>query len=183
MSEQPAGAKARSSDRPSPPTSGPAVALEHNQGGIALASAPCLDPPGMSEGCKATAACIPDLASVRERDFIDHYLAWWSDRQDDLRSLDQRGFSGVIDRWAAAGNRRSYLPETLVYERVLDVLGADLRTRLERLAAAERQGLVDIYHSWGDRYSPSLMDLERQSEDAAARLKARLKELGYTGPA
>ncbi|MHA4777443.1 type I restriction-modification system subunit M [Streptomyces sp. MSC1_001] len=187
----------------------------------------------LSEGCEATAARIPDLASVRERDFIDHYLvwwkgmesriadlagtgklsmsrprlmasfrehllaegildryqlagvfaAWWSDRQDDLRSLDQRGFSGVIDRWAAADNRRSYLPETLVYERVLDVLGDDLRTRLERLVAAERQGLVDIYHSWGDRYSTSLKDLERQSEDAAARLRARLKELGYTGPA
>ncbi|MER7908206.1 class I SAM-dependent DNA methyltransferase [Streptomyces sp. NPDC096068] len=133
------------------------------------------------------------MASFREHllpeGILDRYqlagvfAAWWSDRQDDLRSLDQRGFSGVIDRWAAAGNRRSYLPETLVYERVLDVLGADLRTRLERLAAAERQGLVDIYHSWGDRYSTSLMDLERQSEDAAARLKARLKELGYTGPA
>ncbi|MET8969191.1 type I restriction-modification system subunit M [Streptomyces hydrogenans] len=187
----------------------------------------------LSEGCEATAARIPDLASVRERDFIDHYLvwwkrtesriadlagtgklsmsrsrlmasfrehllaeeildryqlagvfaAWWSDRKDDLRSLDQRGFSGVIDRWAAADNRRSYLPETLMRERVLDVLGDDLRTRLERLAAAERQGLVDIYRSWGDRYSTSLTDLERQSEDAAARLKARLKELGYTGPA
>jgi type I restriction enzyme M protein len=184
----------------------------------------------LSEGCEATAARIPDLAAVRERDFIDHcrawwkgmesriadlagtgkllmlrprlmasfreellaegildryqlaggFAAWWSDRHDDLRSLDDRGFSGVIDRWAAADGQRSYLPETLAYERVLDVLGDDLRTRMERLVAAERQGLVDIYRSWGDRYATSLTDLERQSEDAAARLRARLKELGYT---
>ncbi|MEV5644033.1 class I SAM-dependent DNA methyltransferase [Streptomyces flaveolus] len=186
-----------------------------------------------SEGCEATAARIPDLAAVRERDFIDHYrawwkemesrivdlagkrrllmsrprlmasfreelltegildryqlagvfAAWWSERQNDLRSLDHRGFSGVITRWAAADGQRSYLPETLARIRVLEVLGDDLRTRLERLVAAERQGLVDIYRSWGDRYATSLADLERQSEAAAARLRARLQELGYTGPA
>jgi type I restriction enzyme M protein len=186
-----------------------------------------------SEGCEATAARIPDLAAVRERDFIDHYrawwkemesrivdlagkrrllmsrprlmasfreelltegildryqlagvfAAWWSERQNDLRSLDHRGFSGVITRWAAADGQRSYLPEALARIRVLEVLGDDLRTRLERLVAAERQGLVDIYRSWGDRYATSLADLERQSEAAAARLRARLQELGYTGPA
>ncbi|WP_327168493.1 class I SAM-dependent DNA methyltransferase [Streptomyces subrutilus] len=185
----------------------------------------------LSEGCEATAARIPGLAVVRERDFTDHcrawwngmesriadlagtgkllmlrprlmasfreellaeeildryqlagvFAAWWSDRHDDLRSLDHRGFSGVIDRWAAADGQRSHLPETLARERVLDVLGDDLRTRLERLVAAERQGLVDVYRSWGDRYATSLTDLERQSDDAAARLRARLKELGYTG--
>ncbi|MFI2350976.1 N-6 DNA methylase [Streptomyces sp. NPDC019443] len=187
----------------------------------------------LSEGCGATAARIPELAAVRERDFINHcrawwegtesriaelagsgkllmlrprlvasfreellpegildryqlagvFAAWWSDRHDDLRSLDQRGFFGVIDRWAAADGQRSYLPETLARERVLDVLGDDLRSRMERLVAAERQGLVDVYRSWGDRYATSLTDLERQSEDTAARLRARLEALGYTGPA
>ncbi|MEV7286926.1 class I SAM-dependent DNA methyltransferase [Streptomyces sp. NPDC093252] len=187
----------------------------------------------LSEGCEATAARIPGLAAVRERNFIDHcrawwagtesrfadlagtgrllmlrsrlmasfreellaegildryqlagvFAAWWSDRHDDLRSLDHRGFSGVIDRWAAADGQRSYRPEGLARERVLDVLGDDLRTRAERLVAAERQRLVNVYQSWGDRYATSFADLERQSEDAAARLRARLKELGYTGPA
>jgi type I restriction enzyme M protein len=65
-------------------------------------------------------------------------------------------------------------------ERVLDVLGEDLRSRVEKLVVAERQGLVDVYRSWGDRYETSLMDLERQSEAAAARLGARLDELGHT---
>ncbi|AKG43867.1 Type I restriction-modification system, M subunit [Streptomyces xiamenensis] len=133
------------------------------------------------------------MASFREEllkeGILDRYqlagvfAAWWSGRQDDLRSLDHRGFSGVIDRWAAADGQRSYLPEPLAHIRVLEVLGDDLRTRLERLVAEERQGLVDLYLSWGDRYAISLADLERQSEAAAARLRARLQDLGYTGPA
>lgn len=130
------------------------------------------------------------MASFREEllpaGILDQYqltgafAAWWSDRQDDLRSLDHRGFPGVIDRWAASDDRASYLPETLARERVLVVLGDDLRSRVERLVAAERQGLVDVYRSWGDRYATSLTDLERQSEATAARLRYRLEELGYT---
>lgn len=131
------------------------------------------------------------MASFRERllplGILDHYqltgvfAAWWSDRQDDLRSLDHRGFLGVIDRWAAAtDDRPSYLPDSLARERVLEVLGEDLRSRVERLVATERQGLVDLYRSWGDRYATSLVDLERENEAAAARLSFRLRELGYT---
>ncbi|WP_328920706.1 type I restriction-modification system subunit M [Streptomyces sp. NBC_00208] len=109
------------------------------------------------------------------------FAAWWSNRHDDLRSLDLHGFPGVIDRWATAdGRQSSYLPQNMARERVLDVLGVDLRSRVEKLVVAERQGLVNVYRSWGDRYETSLMDLERQSEAAAARLGARLEELGYT---
>lgn len=121
------------------------------------------------------------LAGILDRyQLTGAFAAWWADWQDDLRSLDLRGFPGVIDRWAAADGRPSYLPESLARERVLDVLGKDLCSRVERLVAAERQGLVDVYRSWGDRYGTSFTDLERQSEAAAARLRARLEELGYT---
>ncbi|MFD3732900.1 N-6 DNA methylase [Streptomyces sp. NPDC058632] len=130
------------------------------------------------------------MASFREEllpaGILDRYqltgafAAWWAVRQDDLRSLERRGFPGVIDRWTVADGRPSYLPESLACERVLDVLGKDLCDRVERLAAAERQGLVDLYRSWGDRYGTSYTDLERQSEAAAERLRARLEELGYT---
>ncbi|MET8408591.1 N-6 DNA methylase [Streptomyces sp. NPDC005195] len=108
------------------------------------------------------------------------FAAWWALRHDDLRSLDLRGFSGVIDRWAAADGRPSYLPDSLARERVLDVLGNDLCSRVERLTAAERQGIVDVYRSWGDRYETSFTDLERQSKEAAVRLRVRLEDLGYT---
>ena len=130
------------------------------------------------------------MASFREEllpaGILDRYqltgafAAWWAVRQDDLRSLDLRGFPGLIDRWAAADGRPSYLPESLARERVLDVLGNDLCSRVERLAAAERQAMVDVYRSWGDRYGTSFTDLERQNEAAAARLRVRLEELGYT---
>ncbi|MEU6952295.1 class I SAM-dependent DNA methyltransferase [Streptomyces sp. NPDC045714] len=131
------------------------------------------------------------MASFREEllphGILDRYqlsgafAAWWSNRHDDLRSLSLRGFSGVIDRWAAAdvAGQSSYLPHGVARERVLDVLGADLYSRVEKLVVAERQGLINVYRSWGDRYETSLMDLERQSEAAAARLGARLKDLGY----
>ncbi|MFJ3081719.1 N-6 DNA methylase [Streptomyces halstedii] len=130
------------------------------------------------------------MASFREEllpaGILDRYqltgafAAWWAVRQDDLRSLDLRSFPGVITRWAVADGRPSYLPEGLARERVLEVLGDDLCSRVERLAAAKRQGMVDVYRSWGDRYETSISDLERQSEAAATRLRVRLEELGYT---
>lgn len=133
---------------------------------------------------RLTASFCEELLSARILDryqLTGAFAAWWSDRHDDLRSLDLRGFSGVIDRWATAdGGRSSYVPQNLARERVLDVLGEDLRSRVEKLVAAERQGLIDIYRSWGDRYETSLMDLEKQNEAAAARLGARLEKLGYT---
>lgn len=130
------------------------------------------------------------MASFREdllpNGILDRYqlsgafAAWWSNRHDDLRALSLRGFSGVIDRWATVdAGGSSYLPHGLARERVLDVLGADLCSRVEKLVVAERQGLVNVYRSWGDRYEISLMDLERQSEAAAVRLGARLRDLGY----
>ncbi|MFW6691624.1 N-6 DNA methylase [Streptomyces sp. MAR4 CNX-425] len=131
------------------------------------------------------------MASFREEllpaGILDRYqltgafAAWWSDRHDDLRSLDLRGLSGVIDRWATASDvRSSRLPQDLTGERVFDALGRELRSRVEKLVAAERQTLVDIYRSWGDRYETSLTDLERQSEATGVRLAARLEQLGYT---
>ncbi|MQA87242.1 MAG: N-6 DNA methylase [Streptosporangiales bacterium] len=112
---------------------------------------------------------------------IGIFAAWWSDRQDDLRSLDHRGFPGVIDRWTTTNKELSRpVPEHVARERVLGVLGEDIRSRVEKLVAAERQALVDVYLSWGDRYATSLVDLETQSEAAAARLRHRMGELGYT---
>lgn len=129
------------------------------------------------------------MASFRERllpmGILDQYqltgvfAAWWSDWQDDLRSLDHRGFLGVIDRWTAADDRPSHRPDALPRERVLEVLGQDLCARVERHVATERQGLVDLYRSWGDRYATSLADLENENEAAAERLRVRLRELGY----
>lgn len=108
------------------------------------------------------------------------FAAWWSDRQDDLRSLDNWGFPRVIDRWGTTYSDRPVdIPENLARERVLGVLGDDLRSRVEKLVATKRQALVDTYRSWGDRYATSLVDLEEQREAAAARLKSRLGEIGY----
>ncbi|MEV6734488.1 MULTISPECIES: N-6 DNA methylase [unclassified Streptomyces] len=181
-----------------------------------------------AEGCEATAACIPDLATAQERRFIDQcsrwwegagaqiaelagtkklfksrshlmasfreellplgimdryqltgvFAAWWSDRQDDLRSLEQRGFPGVIDRWAAADGELSWYSGP-ARERVLEVLGDDLCSRVTERVAAQRQGLVALYRSWGDRYETSFADLEQQSQAATERLRSRLRGLGY----
>jgi type I restriction enzyme M protein len=112
------------------------------------------------------------------------FADWWSDHHDDFRSLDLRGFAGLIDRWAKA--RRppaSHAPERSAHDRVLDTLGDDLRARVEKLVFSERQELADTYRSWGERYATSLIDLEEQREVVAARLKARIQELGYSDPA
>lgn len=139
--------------------------------------------PSSPGACSAKAAPRPhaDLGVKRGTQPRSRLRSLTECPHDDLRSLDLRGFSGVIVRWATAdGRQSSYLPQNMARERVLDVLGEDLRSRVEKLVVAERQGLVDVYRSWGDRYETSLMDLERQSEAAAARLGARLDELGHT---
>lgn len=107
------------------------------------------------------------------------FADWWADHQDDLRSLSLRGFQGVIDRWAAIRNRRASQAQT-ASEQVLSTLGEDFRSRVESLVSTERQALADTYRSWGERYATSLVDLEAQRDIAAARLSARLEELGYT---
>ncbi|MFF5086501.1 type I restriction-modification system subunit M [Streptomyces niveus] len=132
----------------------------------------------------------PLLASLREQllpmGILDRYqltgafAAWWSYRHEDLRSLADRGFAGVIDRWTRADVRPRDLPNVAARKQVLDVLGTDVLSRLDGLVTTQRQGLVDLYRSWGDRYETSLVDLERESEAAATRLDARLRQLGYT---
>lgn len=108
------------------------------------------------------------------------FADWWFDHYDDFRSLDLRGFTGVIDRWATTRHPlASNSPSRSARERVLGTLGDDLRSRVEKLVFLERQKLTDVYRSWGERYAISLVDLEEQREAVAARLRARMKALGY----
>ncbi len=108
--------------------------------------------------------------------------SWWSDHEDDFRSLNHRGFTSVVYRWDAVHQRRSTSSPTSfddVRDRVLDLLGDDLCARLKQLVVAERQKLVARYLTWGDRYATSLADLEERYKAAAARLRARMAELGH----
>lgn len=108
------------------------------------------------------------------------FADWWFYRQDDLRSLDHQGAPRVIAQGATTSSDRTPRgQEQLAHGRVLNTLGDDLSSRIEKLVFAKRQALADTYRSWGERYATSFVDLGKQSEDAAARLKARLEELGY----
>lgn len=108
------------------------------------------------------------------------FAAWWSTWHDDLRALDQSGFQAVTGRWDTTGTgRTSRIPEDEARDRVLRRLGTDLCSRTQTLVAAERQKLADTYRSWGDRYATSLIHLEAQRDATAARLRSRLRELGY----
>ena len=108
------------------------------------------------------------------------FADWWFSHQDDLRSLDYRGFAAAVDRWVVTRSDRAVrLPGQLAHERVLNTLGDDLRSRVQKLLFAEQQALIDTYRSWGERYATSLVALEEEREAAAARLRARMEELGY----
>ncbi|MGW3007455.1 N-6 DNA methylase [Streptomyces sp. NPDC001219] len=122
------------------------------------------------------------LGILDEYQLAGSLASWWSDHEDDLRSLNHRGFTGVADRWNNAhptGLDTSCLPSHSALARVLDALGDDLCSRIRQLVVTERQKLVDTYLSWGDRYATSLADLERRYETAATRLKARMTDLGH----
>lgn len=108
------------------------------------------------------------------------FADWWSDHYDDFRSLDVRGFIGVMDRWAKS--RRppaTQTPNRPVSEQVLTTLRDDFRSRVEKLVFLEQQEAADIYRAWGERYATSLADLEERREDVSTRLMTRLGELGY----
>lgn len=127
-------------------------------------------------------ADLMPIGILGEHQLTGVLASWWSDHEDDLRSLNQRGFAGVIDRWETT--RPSWLGTSHVTSesgnaRVLDALGDDLCSRIRQLVVMERQSLVEKYLSWGDRYATSLADLERRYETAAARLKARMAALGH----
>ncbi len=59
------------------------------------------------------------------------------------------------------------------------ILKADLQDRLDAEVAVGRHVLVDRYRTWADKYAVTLRDLETQQVQAAARLSAYLKDLGY----
>ncbi|MFJ9422458.1 N-6 DNA methylase [Streptomyces sp. NPDC101249] len=127
-------------------------------------------------------ADLMPLKILGEHQLTGVLASWWSDHEDDLRSLNHRGFTGVVDRWHST--RPSWLgtsriPSEPDIARVLDALGDDLCSRVRQLVVTERQSLVATYLSWGDRYATSLADLERRYETAAARLKARMAVLGH----
>lgn len=100
------------------------------------------------------------------------FAAWWYDHHDEVKSLDQRGFPGLMERWGMGTDESAH-------GRVLHRLGDALRARVDALATAERQVLATTYQTWGERYATSLADLDERREAAAARLRSRLGDLGY----
>jgi type I restriction enzyme M protein len=125
-------------------------------------------------------------ANLKSQGMLDQYqlrgtfASWWFDHHDDLRSLDLRGFTGVLERWTATSRSSAmHAPNRSAREQVFAALGDDLRSRTERLIFLERQELSDTYRSWGERYATSLVDLEEQREAVKARLEMRIQELGY----
>lgn len=113
------------------------------------------------------------------------FAAWWSFWYDDLRAMERDGGHDVFNPWEPDGDPwgpDSGAPRIASVEardRALDRLGADLCARVQTVLAAERQKLIDTYLSWRDRYSTPLVRLEADADFAAARLKSRLRELGY----
>ncbi|WP_340385279.1 N-6 DNA methylase [Streptomyces sp. SS7] len=124
------------------------------------------------------------LGILDDQQLLGVLASWWADHEDDFRALGAFGFQGVVRRWRTVprdGVPHTYHPPPRpgeAPEYVGDELGADLRTRTERLVTGERQKLVEAYLRWGERYAVSLADLERRSRAAADRLRDRLAGLG-----
>lgn len=113
------------------------------------------------------------LGTLNEYQLDGLFAAWWDGWQEELRSLGDHGFLGVLSHWAAEqGTTASHVSERAAREFVLKKFQRDLLSRERRVLATERQKLVDMYLAWGDRYATSLSDLERQRATGAARLAA-----------
>ncbi|MFI7138942.1 hypothetical protein ACIBQ5_14590 [Streptomyces massasporeus] len=62
---------------------------------------------------------------------------------------------------------------------VLDILRADLSTKLDGHVVRRRRALAEAYRVWEQKYGVSLREIERRREAAAEALEAFLKELRY----
>jgi type I restriction enzyme M protein len=64
-------------------------------------------------------------------------------------------------------------------ELVLGILRDDLDGEIQRRVEAHRQTIVERIETWWDKYQVPAGELEQQREEAARRLAAFVKELGY----
>jgi len=64
-------------------------------------------------------------------------------------------------------------------EVVLDILRADLSTKLDGHVVRRRRELAEAYRVWEQKYGVSLRQIEGRREAAAKVLDGFLKELGY----
>jgi type I restriction enzyme M protein len=62
---------------------------------------------------------------------------------------------------------------------VMDILLADLRAEIDRRIATRRQAVVADLENWWEKYRVTLRDIERERDDAKARLDGFMRELGY----
>ncbi|MET7621454.1 hypothetical protein [Streptomyces sp. NPDC005408] len=113
------------------------------------------------------------LGTLNEYQLNGLFAAWWEGWQEELRSLGDHGFLGVLRHWAAEQDTEaSHVSELEARGFVLKKFQRDLLSRERRVLATQRQKLVDTYLAWGERYATSLSDLERQRATGAARLAA-----------
>lgn len=109
-------------------------------------------------------------AILDEYQLVGVFADWWAAHHDELRELSRASLR------QGAGS-----PDVIDIQRnaTVDMLEMDLIMRVTKLVSLERQAVVGIYLSWGDRYGTSLLELEQRHQTAAARLKSRLRKLGY----
>jgi type I restriction enzyme M protein len=64
---------------------------------------------------------------------------------------------------------------------VLDILRADLSTKLDGHVVRRRKKLAEAYRVWEQKYTLSLREIEGRREAAAEAVEGFLRELGYVG--
>jgi type I restriction enzyme M protein len=125
------------------------------------------------------------LAVLDRYQLLGALSAWWSDRDEELRTLDAYGFEEVLGRRRTPGerkgppNRPPFIPRGQEAARVLEGLTDGLCLHVEQLVTAELRKLIDTYLGWGERYAVSMADLEEQYLAASQRLRLRMTGLGH----
>ncbi|WP_051194057.1 type I restriction-modification system subunit M [Nocardia jiangxiensis] len=108
-----------------------------------------------------TEADVKQLRSVRTKA---------NKKRSDLQKLFLHELNAAAEMAIAAGESEPH---------VLTVMQENLGSRLAQVVTAGRSELVAIYQGWVEKYRVSLRDLEAVSQEADAKLREWLKELGY----
>ncbi|PXX59895.1 type I restriction enzyme M protein [Nocardia tenerifensis] len=114
-------------------------------------------------------AALTERMVLSDEQIAGLFTDWWVANRENITRLRYH-------------NRQPGASTVDVSANILEIVGTDLVARARKLLAQERNQLIDCYLTWGSRYSPSLMELERRRADASSRLEGRMRTLGYQWP-
>ncbi|MCU0533940.1 MAG: hypothetical protein MUD14_08590 [Hydrococcus sp. Prado102] len=131
---------------------------------------------GAEEIAKLEAKLVPIEAEIKE---IEAQLQPYKEIKTRLNAAKKELRQLKTQLVARFGEARQGLSEDACQKLVLGIFREGIRTELERYVTAHRQQVISAVENWWDKYRVTLLEIEKERDEAAKRLDEFLKVLGY----